>query len=99
MTERYDHLRERALAAPTQFNMFVKGLPLIGQLMTIAIIKGGVNHFMADSLPGLAKTRSVEVMSRSVEGKSHIIQGTPDLTPKDIAGSEYFDKEKSIWRI
>ncbi len=57
-------------------------------------------HCLLESVPGLAKTLSVETLARSVGGDFHRIQFTPDLLPADIVGtriyrasSESFDVE------
>lgn len=94
-----DELRAKARAVFPIFDHYLKGVSEVGHLMMIAAIKGEVNHFLAEGLPGLAKTRSVEVFGRLINGRVWIIQGNPDTMPKDISGSEFFDKEKGIWRI
>ena len=57
-------------------------------------------HCLLESVPGLAKTLSVETLARAVGGDFHRIQFTPDLLPADIVGtriyrasSESFDVE------
>lgn len=50
--------------------------------------------------PGTAKTLSAATLSRMIEGaRFGRIQGTPDLTPSDITGVEYLDRQTSDWRI
>ena len=66
--------------------------------MLVCLISGG--HCLLESVPGLAKTLSVETMARAVGGTFSRIQFTPDLLPSDITGtriyrasSETFDVE------
>ncbi|MEZ5322990.1 MAG: MoxR family ATPase [Microthrixaceae bacterium] len=66
--------------------------------MIVSLLSNG--HCLLESVPGLAKTLSVETMARSVGGTFARIQFTPDLLPADIVGtriyrasSETFDVE------
>ncbi|WP_085582480.1 MULTISPECIES: MoxR family ATPase [unclassified Pseudomonas] len=45
-------------------------------------------HLLLESLPGLAKTRTVKALSRHLDAKMSRIQFTPDLLPSDITGAE-----------
>ena len=45
-------------------------------------------HMLLESLPGLAKTRTVKALARHLEAKMSRIQFTPDLLPSDITGAE-----------
>ena len=66
--------------------------------MLVCLLANG--HCLLESVPGLAKTLSVETMARTVGGTFNRIQFTPDLLPADIVGtriyrtsSERFDVE------
>ena len=66
--------------------------------MLVSLLARG--HCLLESVPGLAKTLSVETMANTVGGSFHRIQFTPDLLPSDIVGtrvyrasSEEFDVE------
>ena len=66
--------------------------------MLVCLISGG--HCLLESVPGLAKTLSVETMAKAGGGTFSRIQFTPDLLPSDITGtriyrasSETFDVE------
>ncbi|HKY16561.1 MAG TPA: AAA family ATPase, partial [Microthrixaceae bacterium] len=66
--------------------------------MLVSLLARG--HCLLESVPGLAKTLSVETLARAVGGTFHRIQFTPDLLPSDIVGtrvyrasSEQFDIE------
>ncbi|MGB3127529.1 MAG: MoxR family ATPase [Pseudomonas sp.] len=45
-------------------------------------------HLLLESLPGLAKTRTVKALARHLDAKMSRIQFTPDLLPSDITGAE-----------
>jgi len=44
-------------------------------------------HVLIESVPGLAKTMSVSVLSKLINAKFHRLQFTPDLLPADIIGT------------
>lgn len=91
--DRAADLRAKCLAVTAEFDKYVVGMSYVGKLMISSAIQGGICHFLAEGVPGTAKTRSVEVISRLMRGKSTVIQFTSDLMPKDITGSAYFHKE------
>ncbi|OLS59710.1 AAA family ATPase [Pseudomonas putida] len=45
-------------------------------------------HVLLESLPGLAKTRTVKALARHLDARMSRIQFTPDLLPSDITGAE-----------
>ncbi|MDE1167312.1 MAG: MoxR family ATPase [Pseudomonas sp.] len=45
-------------------------------------------HLLLESLPGLAKTRTVKALARHLDAQMSRIQFTPDLLPSDITGAE-----------
>ncbi|HMS12782.1 MAG: MoxR family ATPase [Microthrixaceae bacterium] len=66
--------------------------------IVVSLLANG--HCLLESVPGLAKTLSVETLARTVGGTFSRIQFTPDLLPADITGtriyrtsSERFDVE------
>jgi MoxR-like ATPase len=66
--------------------------------MITCLIAGG--HCLLESVPGLAKTLSVETLAAAVGGSFSRVQFTPDLLPADVVGtriyrasSEAFDVE------
>jgi MoxR-like ATPase len=66
--------------------------------MLVSLLARG--HCLLESVPGLAKTLSVETLAQAVGGTFRRVQFTPDLLPSDIVGtriyrasSERFDVE------
>ena len=45
-------------------------------------------HLLLESLPGLAKTRTVKALAKHLDARMSRIQFTPDLLPSDITGAE-----------
>jgi MoxR-like ATPase len=52
-------------------------------------------NLLLEGLPGLAKTRAVKSLAKSLEAGLSRIQFTPDLLPSDITGTEVFHSEGS----
>ncbi|OPA86185.1 AAA family ATPase [Pseudomonas fluorescens] len=64
---------------------------VLGQDQVIRQILVGLlanGHLLLESLPGLAKTRTVKALARHLDAKMSRIQFTPDLLPSDITGAE-----------
>lgn len=64
---------------------------VLGQAETIrhiilALLANG--HVLLESLPGLAKTRTVKALATHLDARMSRIQFTPDLLPSDITGGE-----------
>ncbi len=78
-----------------EFQKWVLGYPQIGRALLISLLMPGrVRHVYADGMPGLAKSHTMETVSRIIEGLSFKrIQCDSDLTPSDIVGARYFDQE------
>ncbi|WP_447748394.1 AAA family ATPase [Pseudomonas nicosulfuronedens] len=64
----------------------VLGQETVIRQLLIALLADG--HLLLESLPGLAKTRTVKALSQHLHGKMSRIQFTPDLLPSDITGAE-----------
>ena len=45
-------------------------------------------HLLLESLPGLAKTRTVRALASNLDARMSRIQFTPDLLPSDITGAD-----------
>jgi len=64
---------------------------VLGQDQVIRQILLGLlanGHLLLESLPGLAKTRTVKSLAKHLDAKMSRIQFTPDLLPSDITGAE-----------
>ncbi|HMN43333.1 MAG TPA: AAA family ATPase [Povalibacter sp.] len=59
--------------------------------MIIGLLADG--HLLLESLPGLAKTRAVKSLAKSLTADMRRIQFTPDLLPADITGTEVLHQQ------
>lgn len=72
------------------------GASIIGQRdvidrLLIGLLANG--NLLIEGLPGLAKTRAVKAMSKSLDSEFSRIQFTPDLLPSDVTGTEVYYKQ------
>ena len=58
--------------------------------LLVALIAGG--HALIEGVPGLAKTRSVNLLAAACQGSFRRVQFTPDLLPADIVGTEIYNQ-------
>ena len=58
--------------------------------LLLALLTGG--HTLIEGVPGLAKTRSVNLLARACQCSFRRIQFTPDLLPADIVGTEIYNQ-------
>lgn len=59
--------------------------------LVVALLCGG--HLLVEGAPGLAKTRAIKELAKSIEGDFHRVQFTPDLLPSDVTGTEIYRPE------
>ena len=81
----------QVLAVRAWMEARVLGQPTLVHRLLVALMTGG--HLLVEGAPGLAKTRAVKELARSLEGSFQRIQFTPDLLPSDITGSEIYRPE------
>ncbi|MDZ4727287.1 MAG: MoxR family ATPase [Leptospira sp.] len=63
--------------------------------LLIAMMANG--HVLIEGLPGLAKTRAVNLLSQVCKVDFRRIQFTPDLLPADIVGTRIFNQSKATF--
>ena len=69
---------------------------VIGQeqaIERILIVLLANGNLLLEGLPGLAKTRAINSLSKNLEAGLSRIQFTPDLLPSDITGTEVYQPE------
>ena len=73
-------------------NVIVGQQKMIDQLL-VAILANG--HVLLEGVPGVAKTITAKLLSRTLSLGFSRIQFTPELMPSDILGTSVFDLSKS----
>ena len=90
MNTKIDRLKkELAKAVIGQENM-IEGL-LIGLLCD--------GHILIEGVPGLAKTTTINALSRAIGLDSKRIQFTPDLLPSDIIGAQIYNPQEHTFSV
>ncbi|HAX91850.1 MAG TPA: AAA family ATPase [Rhodospirillaceae bacterium] len=69
---------------------FIFGQDKVVEHALIALLAGG--HMLLVGVPGLAKTRLVSILAKTMGFDTKRIQCTPDLMPSDIIGSEVLEE-------
>lgn len=83
--------REAIARLQQQIEASIMGQRELIRQMIIGLLANG--HLLLESLPGLAKTRAVKSLARSLDAQMRRIQFTPDLLPSDITGTEVLHQE------
>ncbi|WP_153076304.1 AAA family ATPase [Paraburkholderia bonniea] len=79
-------MRETILRFEASVNEAIVGQQAVVRQILIALLADG--HVLLESLPGLAKTRTVKAIATRLAATMSRIQFTPDLLPSDITGAE-----------
>lgn len=75
---------------------------VIGQNEMIDAVLIGLltdGHILLESVPGLAKTTTIKIISQALDLNFKRVQFTPDLLPSDIIGSQIYDMKNSEFKI
>jgi MoxR-like ATPase len=78
-------------------NASIIGQENIVERLIIGLLANG--NLLVEGLPGLAKTRAVRAMAKSIDSKFSRIQFTPDLLPSDVTGSENMYEENGVYKF
>jgi len=84
---------ERLIASKKEIHKGIVGQEDLVDGLLIAMISNG--HVLIEGLPGLAKTRAVNLLSQVCKVDFRRIQFTPDLLPADIVGTRIFNQSKA----
>jgi MoxR-like ATPase len=71
-----------------EINQHIIGYSDLIEKLCVALICEG--HILLEGVPGLAKTRTLAVLSSAIGAQMQRVQFTPDLLPSDIVGTEIY---------
>ncbi len=74
-----------------QVRRVIVGQDYVVERLLIGLLTQG--HILLEGVPGLAKTLSVQTLSRSIEARFQRLQFTPDLLPADLTGTLVFNQK------
>jgi MoxR-like ATPase len=92
-----DELRKKVEEIRTAIGKFIVGQDKMIDLLITAILADG--HVLIEGVPGIAKTLSAKLISKSISAGFNRIQFTPDLMPSDILGTTIFNMKTSTFEF
>lgn len=69
---------------------------MIERLLLSALAQG---HILLEGLPGLAKTLSINTLSKAIDAKFSRLQFTPDLLPADLIGTMIYNQKDGSFEV
>jgi MoxR-like ATPase len=78
------------------------GKVIVGQNLMIELLIAGIladGHILIEGVPGVAKTLTAKLLSRSIDVGFSRIQFTPDLMPGDVIGSSIFNPREMLFQF
>ena len=88
-------LQKGIVAIKEEINSVIVGQHKMIDRLLVAILSNG--HVLLEGVPGVAKTITAKLLSRTLSLDFSRIQFTPDLMPSDILGTSVFDVSKSTF--
>src|SRR5690554_357196 len=86
-------LSQKVSEIRTKMGEFIIGQQVMVDLLMTGIFSAG--HILLEGVPGVAKTLSAKVLSKSLDIDFSRIQFTPDLMPSDVIGTSVFNMKDS----
>jgi len=86
-------INQKVDMARTEIAKFVIGQKDMVDLLLISIFSNG--HVLLEGVPGVAKTLTAKVLSKSLQVDFSRIQFTPDLMPSDVIGTSIYKMNES----
>jgi len=78
------------------------GKVIVGQNAMIELLIAGIladGHILIEGVPGVAKTLTAKLLSRTMDIGFSRIQFTPDLMPGDVIGSSIFNPREMLFQF
>lgn len=82
-------LYDKMAAVRAEVKKVIVGQDQLLDMLLISILAAG--HSLIEGLPGVAKTLSAKLVSKTIASDFKRIQFTPDLMPSDVTGSSILD--------
>jgi len=91
--EKAAEIRKKVNLVKSEIGKVIIGQEEMMDMMIAALITNG--HILIEGVPGIAKTLTSKLLSKSISVDFSRIQFTPDLMPSDILGTTIFDMKQS----
>lgn len=86
-------INQKVIATREEIGKFVIGQKDMVDLLLISIFSNG--HVLLEGVPGVAKTLTAKVLSKTLSVDFSRIQFTPDLMPSDVIGTSVYNLQSS----
>lgn len=80
-----------------EMNKVIVGQKHMVETLLIGLL--GQGHILLEGVPGLAKTLSINTLSKATQGSFNRIQFTPDLLPADVIGTMTYNIKQNEFSI
>jgi MoxR-like ATPase len=84
-------LRETVLRIKQEIGKVIVGQERMVELLLAAVLADG--HVLIEGVPGVAKTLTAKLLSRTISVGFSRIQFTPDLMPSDVLGTSVYNQK------
>ncbi|MCT4617091.1 MAG: AAA family ATPase [Candidatus Gracilibacteria bacterium] len=92
ITEKIKQVSQKLDSVKTQMNKRIIGQEQLIRNLLIGLLTKG--HILLEGAPGLAKTLTIETLSKTLHLDFRRIQFTPDLLPSDLIGAQIFNQKE-----
>ncbi len=89
------NVKSFADAIKKQIATIVIGQEQMVELMIVAVLSKG--HILIEGVPGIAKTLTAKLLSKSIDTDFSRIQFTPDLMPSDVLGTSIYNPKDATF--
>ncbi len=90
-------LQEKVFKIKQQLQKVIVGQKEMMDLLVVALLANG--HVLIEGVPGVAKTITAKLLSRTIDIDFSRIQFTPDLMPSDILGTSVYNLQTSAFEF
>jgi MoxR-like ATPase len=90
-------LQQSVAALKREIGKVIVGQEQMVELLLAAILADG--HVLIEGVPGVAKTLTAKLMSKSISVGFSRIQFTPDLMPSDVLGTSIFNPKETSFQF
>ena len=84
----FTQLQDSVQKIKDQIGRVIVGQHQLIEQLVVAILSNG--HVLIEGVPGVAKTLTAKLLSRTINAQFKRIQFTPDLMPSDVLGTSVF---------
>jgi MoxR-like ATPase len=89
--------RETLVRLKAEIGKVIVGQEQMTELLIAGILADG--HVLIEGVPGVAKTLTAKLLSRSIDVGFSRIQFTPDLMPGDVIGASIFNPREMVFQF